>query len=75
MVKALPHFQLLHFPASNDTLLLFRPGFKDHIAQLAGAEVVGEFEDSALLKTFGASGTGVFLAAEAIYRDLINRPD
>ena len=57
MVRALPHLQLLHFPALNDTFLLFRPGFKDHIAQLAGAEVVGEFEHSALLKTFGASGT------------------
>ena len=34
--KGAPHLQLLHFPASNDTFLLFRPGFKDHIAQLAG---------------------------------------
>ncbi|MFZ2649297.1 MAG: LysR family transcriptional regulator [Burkholderiaceae bacterium] len=33
--------------------------------------VVGEFEDSALLKTFGASGMGVFPAAELVHADLI----
>ena len=33
--------------------------------------VVGEFEDSALLKTFGASGMGVFPAAELINDELI----
>jgi LysR family transcriptional activator of nhaA len=33
--------------------------------------VVGEFEDSALLKTFGASGMGVFPAAELISDELI----
>ena len=35
--------------------------------------VVGEFEDSALLKTFGASGMGVFPAAEMIHDDLAAR--
>ncbi len=35
--------------------------------------VVGEFEDSALLKTFGASGMGVFPAAEWVHDDLIAR--
>jgi LysR family transcriptional regulator, transcriptional activator of nhaA len=35
--------------------------------------VVGEFEDSALLKTFGASGMGVFAAAELVHEDLIAR--
>jgi LysR family transcriptional activator of nhaA len=33
--------------------------------------VVGEFEDSALLKTFGASGMGVFPAAEWVHDDLL----
>jgi len=32
--------------------------------------VVGEFEDSALLKTFGASGMGVFPASELAHEDL-----
>ena len=35
--------------------------------------VVGEFEDSALLKTFGAAGMGVFLAAELVHDDLTTR--
>jgi LysR family transcriptional regulator, transcriptional activator of nhaA len=33
--------------------------------------VCGEFQDSALLKTFGASGMGVFPAAEMMQEDLI----
>jgi LysR family transcriptional activator of nhaA len=33
--------------------------------------VVGEFEDSALLKTFGASGLGVFPAAEWVHDELL----
>jgi LysR family transcriptional activator of nhaA len=32
--------------------------------------IVGEFEDSALLKTFGANGMGVFPAAEWVHADL-----
>jgi LysR family transcriptional activator of nhaA len=35
--------------------------------------VVGEFEDSALLKTFGASGMGVFPAAEMVRDELTAR--
>lgn len=35
--------------------------------------LVGEFEDSALLKTFGASGMGVFPAVELIHADLTTR--
>jgi LysR family transcriptional regulator, transcriptional activator of nhaA len=35
--------------------------------------VVGEFEDSALLKTFGASGMGVFPAAEMVHAELVER--
>ena len=33
--------------------------------------VVGEFEDSALLKTFGAAGLGVFPAPEVVQADLL----
>ena len=35
--------------------------------------VVGEFEDSALLKTFGASGMGVFPAPELVHEELVSR--
>jgi LysR family transcriptional activator of nhaA len=35
--------------------------------------VVGEFEDSALLATFGASGMGVFPAAELAHAELVRR--
>ena len=35
--------------------------------------VVGEFDDSALLKTFGASGMGVFPAAEMVHEELTTR--
>nr|WP_316644020.1 LysR family transcriptional regulator [uncultured Roseateles sp.] len=37
--------------------------------------VVGEFEDSALLKTFGAGGMGVFPAAELVHDELVHRYD
>ena len=37
--------------------------------------IVGEFEDSALLKTFGSSGMGVFPVAEWVHEELIaHRP-
>ncbi len=42
-----------------------RLGIKPHI--------VGEFEDSALLKTFGAAGMGVFPAAEWVHDELAAR--
>lgn len=35
--------------------------------------VVGEFEDSALLKTFGAAGMGVFPATELVHEELVAR--
>jgi len=35
--------------------------------------VVGEFEDNALLKTFGAGGMGVFPVAEMVHAELISR--
>lgn len=35
--------------------------------------IVGEFEDSALLKTFGASGMGVFPAVERVHEELTSR--
>lgn len=37
--------------------------------------IVGEFADSALLKTFGASGVGVFPAAEWAHNDLLAHYD
>ena len=37
--------------------------------------IVGEFEDSALLKTFGAAGMGVFPAAELVQAELTARYD
>ena len=37
--------------------------------------IVGEFEDSALLKTFGASGMGVFPAAVSVHDDLLAHYD
>jgi LysR family transcriptional regulator, transcriptional activator of nhaA len=35
--------------------------------------IVGEFEDSALLKTFGAGGMGVFPAPEMVHDELVKR--
>jgi len=35
--------------------------------------IVGEFQDSALLKTFGGSGMGVFPAAELVHEELTSR--
>ena len=35
--------------------------------------VIGEFEDSALLKTFGAAGMGVFPMASLVHEDLTTR--
>ncbi len=35
--------------------------------------VAGEFDDSALLKTFGASGMGVFPAAQVVHDELVAR--
>jgi LysR family transcriptional activator of nhaA len=35
--------------------------------------IVGEFEDSALLATFGAAGVGVFPAAELMHDKLTSR--
>lgn len=45
----------------------------DHWFERLGIKpnIVGEFEDSALLKTFGAGGMGVFPAADLIHDELI----
>jgi len=49
----------------------------DHWFERQGIKpkIVGEFEDSALLKTFGAAGMGVFPAAELVQAELISRYD
>jgi LysR family transcriptional regulator, transcriptional activator of nhaA len=45
----------------------------DHWLESHGvrARIVGEFEDSALLKTFGSSGMGIFPAAQWVHDDLV----
>lgn len=47
----------------------------DHWFERLGIKpnIVGEFEDSALLKTFGAAGMGVFPAADLIHAELVDR--
>ena len=47
----------------------------DHWFERLGVKpnIVGEFEDSALLKTFGAGGMGIFPAADLIHAGLIDR--
>ena len=47
----------------------------DHWFERIGVKphIVGEFEDSALLVTFGAGGMGVFAAAEWVHDELITR--
>lgn len=49
----------------------------DHWFERVGVRpnVVGEFEDSALLKTFGAAGMGVFPAADLVQTELLTRYD
>ena len=47
----------------------------DHWFERLGVKpnIVGEFEDSALLKTFGAAGMGVFPAADLVQAELMTR--
>ena len=47
----------------------------DHWFERLGIKpnIVGEFEDSALLKTFGSAGMGVFPAADLIHEELVER--
>lgn len=70
------------FPASLETVPVLLP--TTHAAVRARLDqwfereglrplCVGEFEDSALLKTFGAEGMGVFPAADLIHDDLLRR--
>jgi LysR family transcriptional activator of nhaA len=49
----------------------------DHWFERLGIKpnIVGEFEDSALLTTFGAAGMGIFPAAERVQDELILRSD
>lgn len=39
-------------------------------AEFGQAKIAGEFEDSALLKTFGAGGMGVFAAPDMVHEEL-----
>ena len=47
----------------------------DHWFERLGIKpnIVGEFEDSALLTTFGAAGMGVFPAADLLHAELVDR--
>lgn len=49
----------------------------DHWLEREGIRptVAGEFEDSAMLKTFGASGMGVFPAVDMVHDELVQRYD
>ena len=73
---------LNNFPASLATVPVLLPtsqaavrGRLDQWFERIGIKpnVVGEFEDSALLKTFGAAGMGVFPAAEWVHDELVAR--
>ena len=73
---------LQNFPASLATVPMLLPttqaavrGRLDQWFERIGIKpnVVGEFEDSALLKTFGAAGMGVFPAAEWVHDELVAR--
>lgn len=65
--QCLNHLPIL-MPTSHSTVrpLIDQWFNKNNIAP----NIVGEFEDSALLKTFAASGLGVFPAGELIQKDL-----
>lgn len=71
-----------NFPASLGTVPVLLPtrhaavrARLDPWFERAGVQpmCVGEFEDSALLKTFGAEGMGVFPAADLVHDDLVRR--
>ena len=73
---------LQNFPASLATVPVLLPtlqaavrGRLDQWFERIGIKpnVVGEFEDSALLKTFGAAGMGVFPAAGWVHDELVAR--
>jgi len=64
---------LAHVPILLPTSRTGVRGRLDHWFEQQGIRprIVGEFDDSALLKTFGASGMGVFPAAEWVQEDLL----
>lgn len=72
--KDFPH-SLAHVPMLLPTAHTAVRSRLDHWLEQHGIRprIVGEFEDSALLKTFGASGMGVFPAAEWVHDDLLAR--
>ena len=69
-------FRLGHLATRRFAIRRLAGGFAARLELLARQRairprVVGEFDDSALLKTFGASGMGVFPAAEWAHDDLL----
>lgn len=70
------------FPQSLATLPVLMPSSEGAVRQLIDhwferhgirPRIAGEFDDSALLKTFGSSGMGVFPAVEWVHDDLVAR--
>ena len=72
--RGFPH-SLAEVPVLLPTTHAAARGLLDHWFERQGVRpnTVGEFEDSALLKTFGAGGMGVFPAVSLIHNDLIER--
>lgn len=77
---ALVHTAMKDFPKSLADVPILLPAVRtavrtrlEHWFEQRGIRprIVGEFEDSALLKTFGAGGMGVFPAADWVHDDLL----
>lgn len=71
-----------HFPQSLSSVPILLPtahtAMRDRLdrwfeQQHITPNVVGEFEDSALLQTFGSNGMGIFPAAEWVQEDLVSQ--
>jgi LysR family transcriptional activator of nhaA len=72
--RGFPH-SLAKVPVLLPTTHAAARGLLDHWFERQGVRpnTVGEFEDSALMKTFGAGGMGVFPAVSLIHQDLTER--
>ena len=71
-----------NFPHNLDAMPLLLPGemtvARNHLVQWLDAQhiyphIVGEFDDSALMKEFGQTGTGVFIAPTPIAEEVIKQ--
>lgn len=66
--RSLAHVPLLMPTAQTAMRARLDQWFEQHAIR---PRIVGEFEDGALLKTFGANGMGVFPSAEWVHEDLL----